>query len=214
MRLSEEVRDNISGIHDRLENHAFSALLFSGRIDVSLYVGYLEGLQSVYSALEDAIRQLASDPLICPLNHKPLQRLPAIQADLPRNRPVGPEPIIPELSGWIQENCPASPEHVLAAAYVRYMGDLGGGQVLKRRLQKAWNEVPEHSKPGLTFFDFEESAGSLRDRIREALDNEKLDAGQRFAILSAVKKLFELHFSWFDQLMGAYDLGERRIPTE
>lgn len=46
----------------------------------------------------------------------------------------------------------SQPSRLLAHSYVRYMGDLSGGQTIKYKLQKAY--ALEHEKRGLTFYDF------------------------------------------------------------
>jgi heme oxygenase len=71
----------------------------------------------------------------------------------------------------------SQPSRLLAHAYVRYMGDLSGGQIIKYKLQKAY--ALEHEKRGLTFYDFEyngqvASVGELKkikDWFRVGMDS-------------------------------------------
>lgn len=49
---------------------------------------------------------------------------------------------------------------LLAHAYVRYLGDLSGGQVIKRRLMRVYN-LPETGE-GVRFYEFESARGDER----------------------------------------------------
>jgi heme oxygenase len=51
----------------------------------------------------------------------------------------------------------ASAPLLLAHAYVRYLGDLSGGQIIKRRLMKVY-DLPETGK-GVRFYEFESASG-------------------------------------------------------
>jgi hypothetical protein len=81
---------------------------------------------------------------------------------------------------------PASNVLLLAHAYVRYMGDLSGGQTIKRSIQKAYGL---HDSAGVTFYEYEVREGngyrpaSARDLqgikkwFRAGLDNAGLGLG-------------------------------------
>jgi heme oxygenase len=51
------------------------------------------------------------------------------------------------------------PSPLLAHAYVRYLGDLSGGQVIRRRVAKAYG-LEADGGSGLRFYDFKELSGS------------------------------------------------------
>lgn len=77
---------------------------------------------------------------------------------------------------------------LLAHAYVRYLGDLSGGQHIARRIRKRWPCVAssstsmdfvEDSEDGFEFYDFKDDEGSvengnytqeLKDQFRDAMD--------------------------------------------
>jgi len=61
----------------------------------------------------------------------------------------------------------ADPSPLLAHAYVRYMGDLSGGQIIRRRLAKAYGLELSNAGSGLDFYDFKELGGSQRANMPE-----------------------------------------------
>lgn len=84
---------------------------------------------------------------------------------------------------------PAEPYLLLAHAYVRYMGDLNGGQQIKESVAKAYH-LEEGSTDGLRFYRFENDQGEecspaelgrLTAAYRKGMDSigEELDASQR-----------------------------------
>ena len=56
----------------------------------------------------------------------------------------------------------SQPEALLAHAYVRYLGDLSGGQFIKRRIAKAYGLT---DGDGLSFYDFKQLGGSASGTI-------------------------------------------------
>jgi len=55
----------------------------------------------------------------------------------------------------------SDPSALLAHSYVRYLGDLSGGQSIRRVIAKAY-ELDEMSGIGLEFYEFKELGGSRR----------------------------------------------------
>lgn len=53
------------------------------------------------------------------------------------------------------------PSALLAHSYVRYLGDLSGGQFIRRVIIKAY-DLDEASGVGLEFYDFKELGGSRK----------------------------------------------------
>ena len=97
-----------------------------------------------------------------------------------------------------------TPEAMLAHHYVRYLGDLSGGQVIARMVQRHYGIDPA----GLNFYHFAEipKPKPYKDRYRETLDGLDVDAGTRRRILDAAIDSFELNRRVFA------DLGVAREP--
>jgi heme oxygenase (biliverdin-producing, ferredoxin) len=72
------------------------------------------------------------------------------------------------------------PSALLAHAYVRYLGDLSGGQVIRRRVVKAYG-LDAESGLGLSFYSFKQLGGSklgtvgdmkkVKEWYREGMDS-------------------------------------------
>ena len=75
----------------------------------------------------------------------------------------------------------ASAPLLLAHAYVRYLGDLSGGQIIKRRLMKVY-DLPETGE-GVRFYEFEGASGdgskASRPEMKQVKDwyRSGMDAG-------------------------------------
>ena len=58
------------------------------------------------------------------------------------------------------------PARLVSHAYVRYLGDLSGGQIMKRRIAKSYNidleERDEGGHPGVRFYEFANLEGTQR----------------------------------------------------
>src|SRR5699024_7772612 len=94
-----------------------------------------------------------------------------------------------------------TPEVMLANHYVRYLGDLSGGQAIARLVERHY----EVDADGLGFYRF---AGipkrkPYKDRYRAALDSLEIDAGTRSRILAAAVESFELNGRVFADLAAA-----------
>lgn len=103
------------------------------------------------------------------------------------------------------------PERLLAHAYVRYLGDLSGGQFIRRRLMKAYS-LPEFGE-GSTSFDFGTLDGSGEGRASMAemkkikiwyRDGMNAGAGDdevlKRRIVEEADLAFELNTGLFDEL--------------
>jgi len=196
--LSGELREATAKGHEALEALPFSQRLFSGSIDQTVYLAYLSGLQSVYSLMEAGIAEHRNHPIVGGLNAPALFRAEALERDISywggSSESGSDTPLTDPIKLWIDED----PVHLLPLAYVRYMGDLGGGQILLKQLSRTWNHPPDG--PGFAFFNFDRPTAELRTRVRAVLDNEALSSPERSQILSLAVACFDLHIDWFRDL--------------
>lgn len=190
--LRAETRD----LHEWVEDHPFNQELFSGRMPRTRYARYLSGLRAIAISMEKAVADLEEGSPLYVLRLPVLYRSAALQEDLQHFPPV--EEPAPALASFL--SAPASPARVAAMAYVRWMGDLGGGQIIVRKLADAWS-LEEGPGSGLAFYHFEEPIGSLRSQLRSALDSLPFDQDHQRQTVAAAREVFELHEAWFSSLI-------------
>jgi heme oxygenase len=91
---------------------------------------------------------------------------------------------------------------LLAHAYVRYLGDLHGGQLLRRTVARL---LQGEGAQGLDFYDFgsTERVAELIQAFRTGLNAMALDAPQAAAMADEARLGFELHIDMFRQLPHA-----------
>ncbi len=139
--LADRLREASRELHVRAERSGIVADLLNGRASHEGYVAFLRGLLPVYEALEAALERHRDTAGLAPLARPEVYRSAAIADDL--EALVGPE--------WRAESDPLEPaaryarrlsdladgpgDRLLAHAYVRYLGDLNGGQVVRRLLE-------------------------------------------------------------------------------
>lgn len=85
------------------------------------------------------------------------------------------------------------PELLVAHAYTRYLGDLSGGQVLKKIAQKAL-QLPATGE-GLAFFTFDgvSNATKFKQLYRSRMNALEMDLATKKRVLEEAKKAFLLN---------------------
>ena len=107
----------------------------------------------------------------------------------------------------IRELDASTPDLLLAHAYVRYLGDLSGGQML-RGIVAASMPVPEGR--GTAFYEFgdAEQTHALTQAFRNGLARVVADPATVSALAAEARCAFELHSRLFDELARAFKLGD------
>ena len=87
---------------------------------------------------------------------------------------------------------------MIAHHYVRYLGDISGGQVIAVRVADLYNVAPE----ALKFYDFS-AIGKIppyRTNYRQRLDNLPLTARQRTELIGEANTAFGMNSALFADL--------------
>lgn len=101
---------------------------------------------------------------------------------------------------------------ILSHAYVRYMGDLSGGQHIVKRLSKLFpiyyrsdNDAKFDEKAGFSFYHFDSKTGKtsieLKSMIRSRLDSIVLSKAQSSAMVEEARLAFALNGKLLDSLV-------------
>lgn len=140
--LQARLKEATKEIHERAEKHPFVASFVSDRPALSnrAFCLYLNDTQLVYRALERELLANKKKPAIAPLCIETLFREKAIEGDLEKF-PSGRRENSPSAIGYYNRLASIgkeSPHLLIAHAYVNYLRDLSGGQIVKKYFDKIW----------------------------------------------------------------------------
>lgn len=206
--LSESLRRDTRDLHTQAERSAFMGRLLRGQMQRPAYVTLLRNLHAIYAALEPALRRHAAHTAIAPLMLPGLWREEPLRRDLDVLHGAGWQAHIP-----LQEATTAyvvrlldiektNPTLLAAHSYVRYLGDLSGGQMLARIVHES---LQLREGEGTAFYDFGDAAqtAGLKTAYRAGLASLQPDAASAQAIVAEAKRAFEMHQALFEQLARA-----------
>lgn len=187
-RFSDELRAGTSAEHRDAEGSAFARALLRGELDRDAYASLVSQLHFVYSVLEEAGDAMAGDAVAGPFVFDELRRGAALATDLrfllgPAWRDaIRPLPATTAYCERLREVCFTWPGGFVAHHYTRYMGDLSGGQAIRRVVERTfdWNEGD-----GVQFYLFPaiSDARSFKAGYRERLDSARWDRDERTRII-------------------------------
>lgn len=172
--LPDRLRDSTRDLHAEAERSGIMATLLRGSIDRDGYAALLRNLHPLYAALERGLEAGGDGAALAPLRLPGLWRTAALADDLAllagrdwaQQLPLLPatHEYVQRLHGLADSGSPALAAH----AYVRYLGDLNGGRVLRRLVAGG---LGLQGEDGLRFYAFGDPATvlSLRTTLRAAL---------------------------------------------
>ncbi len=198
--LSVAMKEGSAAEHDAAEQSPFVSELLAGRVNGQGYADYLLRLRVVYRALEDAVRARRDDPLVAAVHDPALERLTAIDADLEHWAPGAAHGVeSPAAQAYRDRITGASWGGALVAHhYTRYLGDLSGGQIIGKMLDRTFGL----GGAGLAFYEFPVRPKPYKDAYRARLDELVLDADEIGRAVGEVKVAFGLNQALFDELAG------------
>ncbi len=194
--------------HRRVERSGVMVTLLRGRIERVAYLALLRNLHAIYAALEPALLRHAASAVVGPVVMPELFRTEALERDLQTlhhdaDPPAGAlRPATAAYVARLHELDAKRPELLVAHAYVRYLGDLSGGQQLRRIVGQALGLA---GAAGTRFYDFGDSArvSALALRFRAALEEVGARAHDADAIVAEAESAFGRHRQLFEQLAAA-----------
>ncbi|WP_338403987.1 biliverdin-producing heme oxygenase [Cellulosimicrobium arenosum] len=205
--LSQRLREGTRPEHEQAEGSGFVERLMAGGLDVAAYADLAAQQWAVYGALEAASTAIRSDVQGATLVFDALTRTPEIEKDLAFL--VGPDwaeritihPATERYVARLREVGGSLPAYA-AHAYTRYLGDLSGGQIIKRMLERHYGL----SVDGLAFYTFTEIPKSkpFKDVYRERLDALALTPAQVDETVAEAKLAFRLNSAVFADLGPAH----------
>jgi heme oxygenase len=199
--LAQRLREGTQHSHTAAENTAFMQCFLKGIVEREPFRKLLANLYFVYNALESELQRHQDHPAIGPMVFPELHRTANLERDLQFyygdnwREQIAPLPAGQVYVDRIHELANTDPVLLIAHAYTRYMGDLSGGQSLKKIIRSALN-LPDDQGTGL--HDFEqlptvEAKRKFKDTYRQALNTLPLDEATIQRLITEANYAFQLN---------------------
>lgn len=211
--FSERLKAATDSVHQAAERSTFMERLVDGRSSIAEYATLLRQYHVIYGALEDAGSTMRDDPVGGGFAVAELERLDAIEADLTA---LAGDDWADRLAvvdatetnaARIREVCHDWPGGFVAHHYVRYLGDLSGGQILRRILGRVFS-IGDGA--GLDFYVFDriDNGVQFKKLYRTRLDRAPWDDDEQERICREAVLAFRLNTDVFAALDTARDTGQ------
>ena len=203
--LVESLRQSTQTLHLEAERSGFIRQLLRGHGNREGYVLLIRSLQPVYDALERGITENRTLPLVQAIYDDRLWRSGALVADLKHlagsrwEQDVSALPAGERYAQRIRHLSSAKPELLVAHAYVRYLGDLSGGQILRRLLARSLGLGDAE----LSFYAFAriEDVDSFKARYLAGL-NDAARGADTAGIAEEARLVFGLNIELSEAVLG------------
>ncbi|HUN91891.1 MAG TPA: biliverdin-producing heme oxygenase [Burkholderiaceae bacterium] len=204
--LSQTLKASTHALHAEVERSGLMRALLAGRLPLGLYTRLLRNLHAIYAMMESALANHAANPVIAPLWLPGLPRRAALEEDLATlqgadwRQALPIEPAASDYVDRLRSIAVDDPLRLAAHAYVRYLGDLNGGQLVARIVAKHYEM--QAGAGGVRFYDFgsREVATTLRNRFRAGLDAIDLRPDDTERVVEEARLAFLLHGRLFGEL--------------
>jgi len=207
LTLSARLREGTREVHGKAESTSFVSRLMAGELDRAAYADFAAQHYPIYLALEAASAAQRDDERGATLVFDELTRTPSLEADL--EFLFGADwrtqiDILPETEAYAAHVREVGSDlgAYAAHAYTRYLGDLSGGQIIKRMIQRHYGFGEE----GVAFYTFQEipKAKPFKDVYRERLDGLALDEAELEAAVAEAIVAFEHNTAVFQALAARH----------
>ncbi|MDX1976133.1 MAG: biliverdin-producing heme oxygenase [Pseudanabaenaceae cyanobacterium bins.68] len=205
--LAYQLKVGTQKAHTMAESTSFVTSFLKGIVDRQSYAKLVTNFYYVYSTLEAELTRHQHHPILGKLYYPELWRRDALEQDLAYyygadwQAKIQPSTACAKYMHHLKQTSEQQPILLIAHAYTRYMGDLSGGQILKKIAKQAMNLTDGQ---GTAFYDFEEikNHGEFKKQYRAALDNLDLDPETTAQVVSEANQAFHLNMELFHELEG------------
>jgi heme oxygenase len=200
--LAQQLKLATAALHRQVERSGLMRRILAGDFVHADYVALLHDLAALYGALEAALARHASHPWLATVIDRALFRTEALHLDLQALPPAARVALTPAAAAyvvrlhWLDQH---DPGRLLAHAYVRYLGDLSGGQVVQRIVARTLELTPP---AGLHFYDFGDTptVTARAQAFRRGLAALRVDADAVQALTAEAQWSFAQHAQMFGEL--------------
>jgi heme oxygenase len=194
--------------HREAENRTFISRLMAGTVPIEGFAELTAQYLAVYRELESAADLMRMNAVAGPFADPALFRVAALESDLAHLYGPDWETRVTTLAATerytlrLREHCRTSPGHFIAHHYVRYLGDLSGGQLIGRSLAATYGL----DQAGTSFYRFEQipDPRAYKTAYRERLDALDLPEEELAAMVAEAQLAFGFNGAVFQELGTAY----------
>jgi heme oxygenase len=205
--LSNAFRQRTAQLHIQAERSGIVRDLLNGTITQYGYALLIRNLLPAYDALEAGLRDRRLTRGFRRVANPLVYRAVTIRADLLALCGPGWSQALPLLGAGrryaarIEAIAAGDGFGLIAHAYARYLGDLNGGQILKRLLKTTLSLPPA----ALTFYDFPgiPDLAGFRDAYRTAFDEAAYSIAGSEAVIEEAALAFELNIQVSEAVKAA-----------
>jgi len=207
--LAGQLREGTKKSHTMAENTGFITCFLKGVVEKTSYRKLISDLYFVYKAMEEEIERLVQEdhPVIKHIGFKELFRRQTLEKDLEfyyGNNWLDQIKISASAQSYVNRIrlvANESPELLVGHHYTRYIGDLSGGQILKKIAKKALNL---RSDDGLNFYEFQliEDEKLFKKSYSETLNKLPIDQITADNIIDEANEAFAYNMNMFRELEG------------
>jgi heme oxygenase len=206
--LATKLREGTKKSHTMAENTGFVACFLKGTVEKNSYRNLVSNLYFVYSAMEEEMEKHKNHPIVSKIYFPELNRKESLEKDLTyyygpnwRNE-VSPSAAATEYVDRIREVSNTQPELLVAHSYTRYLGDLSGGQILKKIAQTGMNLS---DGVGTAFYEFKTISDekAFKNVYRHAMNALPVDEATTDRIVDEANDAFGLNMKMFKELEGS-----------
>jgi heme oxygenase (biliverdin-producing, ferredoxin) len=205
--LATKLREGTKKAHTMAENVGFVKCFLKGTVEKNSYRKLVSNLYFVYSAIEEEMENHRQHPILSKIYFPELARKKSLEQDLfyyygaNWRDEVAPSAAATAYVERIKEVSASQPELLIAQSYTRYLGDLSGGQILKKIAQTAMN-LSEAG--GLAFYEFKDITDekAFKANYRSALNELPIDEATADLIVDEANAAFGMNMKMFMELEG------------
>ena len=214
--LGERLRAETKDLHTAAERAGIMPALLRGELALERYCALLRNLHALYAAMEHALTRHAADADVAPVFIPALFRQASLADDLAVLHGPGwagrisLQPATQAYVARLQALETTQPALLVAHAYVRYLGDLSGGQMLRWIVARSYG-LPTDA--GSRFYGFGDGAAvhAHLHAFRAGLAALAVPPARIDALVAEARTAFGLHVDLFNQLALVPD---QALPTK
>lgn len=207
VELAPMLREGTKKAHTMAENVGFIKCFLRGVVEKESYRKLVANLYFVYSAMEEEMERLKDHPIVSKIYFPELNRKEALEQDLEFYYGANWQDEI-KLSAAgeayvarVREIAQNNPEYLVSHSYTRYLGDLSGGQILRKIARNAMGLTDEG---GTAFYEFAtiDDEKAFKTVYRQALNDVPVDQETADRIVEEANKAFGMNMKMFNELEG------------